>query len=212
MIAREKVFRPGDGPWRALVTVYLTSVLAANFMAAKIIALPWGLACTVGALAIPPLYTVTDLLNEIYGKQCTKRVVAMGVWANIIMAGFAVLFGYLPTSPTGASQEAFRAIFGLSFRVVNASLAAYTVSSYLDVAIFSAIRRATNERHLWLRQTVAVLVAQAADSVVFMTLAFAWRLPWRVLALAAVVEYVVKIVATPVRTLLSYVILKRIRS
>lgn len=198
--------------WRVLVAIYLGALLSANAMAAKLIDVFGFAAVTVGAFAIPLVYTVTDLLNELYGKVATRRVVWMGFEANCVLVGFSLIFNVLPAAAIGAPQYAFAAMFGFTWRVVIGSQAAYLTSSFIDVEVFSYVRERTNDRHLWLRQTCAVLIAQAADSVIFCTIAFAGVVPWKALPIIALTEYLVKISATPFRTLLSYVILKRLRA
>lgn len=206
--------RPGDRVWRVLVTLYIGALLSANAMAAKLVDVFGIAAVTVGALAIPLVYTATDLLNELYGKHCTRQVVFMGFGANLVLVGYSLLFAMVPAAPVGASQAAFMAMFGITWRVVLGSQVAYLASSMLDVEVFDRVRAMTKDRHLWLRQSVAVLIAQAADSMIFTVLAFAFApgVPLKVLPLIAVTEYVTKIVVSPLRTVISYYVLRRIRS
>lgn len=206
-----RVWRSGDRTWRVLATLYLGALLSANAMAAKLINVFGFAAVTVGALAIPLIYTVTDLLNELYGKTVTRQVVWMGLGANLVMVAYSLVFGALPAAPAGASQEAFGAMFAVTWRVVLGSQCAYVTSSLIDVEVFSYVRERTRDRHLWLRQTCAVLVSQAADSTIFTIIAFAGVVPWQLLPVLALTEYLVKVVVTPVRTALSYAILERLR-
>ncbi len=53
-----------------------------------------------------------------------------------------------------------------------ASLIAFLCSQTLDVWIFSRLRKATNEKHLWLRNNVSTCTSQLIDSAVFVGIAF----------------------------------------
>lgn len=189
-----------------LITLYLAGILSANATAAKLVNL-WGVAVTTGALAIPLVYLTTDLLNELYGPSATRSVVWMGFWANAILAGFSRLCLWVPASTLGASQGAFEEVFLSTPRIIAASMAAYLVSSLVDVWVFHALRVATQDRHFWLRKNGSTVVSQAIDSGLFVLVAFAGVLPWGVMLAMATGQYLIKMVAAPLGTPLTYLVL-----
>lgn len=214
LVTFEAAARPravGDRHWRALATLYLAGILSANALAAKLFEVG-GVAVTAGAMAIPLVYLTTDLLNELYGARAAQAVVWMGFWANAVLVAMTLLVGAVPASPLGASQQSFDAVFEVTPRVVLASAGAYLASSSLDVQLFALIRRLTGERHFWLRKNGSTAVSQMADTFIFVTVAFAGVLPWAVLLPMMVGQYLVKMVAAPLGTPLSYAVLRLVRN
>jgi uncharacterized integral membrane protein (TIGR00697 family) len=53
-----------------------------------------------------------------------------------------------------------------------ASLIAFGASDFLDIYIFSKIRKAFGQKRLWLRNNVSNIISQAIDTILFMTIAF----------------------------------------
>lgn len=195
-----------DRAWCLLVSLYLSGIVVANAMAAKLLEL--GVATlTVGALAIPLVYLTTDLLNELYGPRATRAVVWMGLVANVVLVGLTQLAIVMPTSAVGATQAEFVAVFATTPRIVMASMLAYLISSMLDVRVFALIRTWTGERHFWLRKNGSTFVSQFVDSVMFVGIAFAGAVPVKVLVPMALGQYVVKVSAAPLGTPLTYLVL-----
>lgn len=201
----------GDLRWRVLVWLYLGGILSANAMTAKLMDLGYGISVTSGAMAIPLVYLTTDLLNELFGPRVTRQVVWMGLGANVVLVVMALLCGAVPASQLGVPQAVFHAMFGITPRVVVASMTAYLLSSMLDVWIFHRLRRLTRERHFWLRKNGSTAVSQLVDTATFMAIAFAGVLPWSAMPGMLLGQYLVKMVAAPLGTPLSYVVLRLVR-
>jgi uncharacterized integral membrane protein (TIGR00697 family) len=73
----------------------------------------------------------------------------------------------VPTSPESPlSAEQFRSVFGWSRRLYVASLSAYMVGQLLDITVFTALRRVTKHRMLWLRATGSTVASQLIDTAV----------------------------------------------
>ena len=69
-------------------------------------------------------------------------------------------------------QAAFAAVFGQGMWIIVGSLVAFLLGQLIDVRIFHRIRRATGERHAWLRATGSTAVSQLIDSFVVLYIAF----------------------------------------
>ena len=69
-------------------------------------------------------------------------------------------------------QAAFAAIFGQGMWIIVGSLVAFLLGQLIDVSVFHRIRRATGERHAWLRATGSTAVSQLIDSFVVLYIAF----------------------------------------
>lgn len=196
-----------DRAFLILVSLYIGGIVSANALAAKLFVVA-DVHVTAGALAIPLVYLTTDLLNELYGPHVTRKVVYMGLVANLVLLLMTLLCRWVPASPYGASQEQYEAMFAITWRVAIGSTLAYIASSLLDVWIFHRVRRWTGERMFWLRKNGSTFVSQFVDTGIFILIAFAGSMPWSALWAMWLGQYLVKVSAAPLGTPLSYGVLK----
>lgn len=189
-----------------LVALYTGALVAANALAGKLFVV-FGVHVTSGALAIPIVYITTDILNELYGRSVTIRVVWMGLLANIVLVLMSLAAGWVPASPYGAPQAAFDSMFAVTPRVVLGSSVAYLVSSLLDVQAFVMIKKWTSGRWFWLRKNGSTFFSQAVDTTIFVVIAFGGIVPWWTLAGMGLGQYLVKVSMAPIGTPLSYAVL-----
>jgi uncharacterized integral membrane protein (TIGR00697 family) len=122
------------------------------------------------------------MLSEFYGRAAARRGIMLGFAAMVLMNLFMLTgLGYQPLDPAAvgpdlawaaANHDAMAALFIPQSAIVIASLSAYLVSEFADAAIFQRLRRATDGRHLWLRNTASTMVAALIDNTVFSLLAW----------------------------------------
>lgn len=121
---------------------------------------------SVGMLAFPLTFVLTDVLNEFYGPRGARRVTFLGLGAAAFAFAIINVALALPPSPKGLPDDVFAAVFGWSRRLYLASLSAYLLGQLADITVFAALRRVTGERLLWLRATGSTILSQAVDTVV----------------------------------------------
>lgn len=207
-----------------LCAVYVTSLVMANVLGVKLFSFATGwqapglghelkIEHTVGMLAFPVTFLLTDLINEYYGNRAARRAAyvafAMAFLAFLLIA-IARTFPTLEGIPGTATAAAFENIFGSATLMYLASLVAFLVGSLLDIAIFAWFKRRTGGRLVWLRATGSTVISQMFDSLL-VTWLFFWGFPALlgqqraplafVLATAAtgyVLKFVISVVLTPV--------------
>ncbi len=160
-----------------VLSLYIFGVLVAEMMGAKTFPLfnaSWlHLNASVAIFVLPLLFTLTDVVVEVHGRQRARSMVLCGLVTVCLLLLFSMLATQLPPSPRFAGTEhAYDTIFGATARIASASLAAFAVSELLDVAVFSRLRQKMHKRALWFRNNASNFVAQLADSAVFIFLAF----------------------------------------
>lgn len=159
-----------------LVAVYIFCIAFSEFMGAKTFPLltwPIKLNASVAIFTIPLIFTINDIVTEVYGKERARSIVRSGLVVIALILGFSLLATHLPASKRFMeSEEAYDHIFGKSARIAFASLAAFTVAEFMDVFIFSKIREKLGKKNLWLRNNLSNFASQGFDTVLFMTLAF----------------------------------------
>jgi queuosine precursor transporter len=122
---------------------------------------------SVGMLAFPLTFVMTDVLNEFFGPARTRLVTFVGLGAAIFTFTLINIAIALPTSPESPLPGAtFATAFGSSRRLIIASLSAYLIGQLLDISLFTLLRRVTRHRMLWLRATGSTLGSQLIDTLV----------------------------------------------
>ena len=113
-----------------LVALYIFGVMAAQLMGAKTFPLAdvsWlHLNASVAIFLMPLLFTLTDVVTEVYGRAKARRMVRLGLMVVVLQLVAAVAFTALPASARYAGSEtAYDSIFGTSIRFAFAGLAAF---------------------------------------------------------------------------------------
>ncbi len=163
-----------------LIALYMLCILTSELMGAKtfhIITLgSYTLNSSVSIFLFPLIFTINDIISEVYGKERTKSIIRAGLIMIVFLVLYSVLATLLPASNRFAGTEAaYDTIFGVSIRFSIASLIAFISSEFLDVYVFHKMREKFGSTKLWLRTNVSNFVSQFVDTIVFMLLAF-WAL------------------------------------
>ncbi|HVS78881.1 MAG TPA: queuosine precursor transporter [Candidatus Saccharimonadales bacterium] len=160
-----------------VLALYIFGVITAELMGAKTFKLTdfsWAhLNASVAIFVLPLLFTMVDVVVEVYGRARARSMVYSGLVVVVLLIVYAALTTGLPASSQySATEPAYDTIFHASIRISAASLAAFAVSELMDVAIFARLRDRLKGRALWLRNNITNFVAQFFDSAVFLALAF----------------------------------------
>jgi queuosine precursor transporter len=160
-----------------LVALYIFGIMVAELMGAKTMQLTqfsWlHLHASVAIFVMPLLFTITDVVNEVYGRARARRLVRIGLMVIVLQLCTSLLFTALPASARYAGSEgAYDSIFGTTVRFALASLLAFAISEMMDVVVFARLRERMGKRGLWLRNNASNFVSQFFDSTVFIVAAF----------------------------------------
>lgn len=182
-----------DFKLKILIGLYATATVVANITAAKLVSC-CGLLFPAGVFFVAISFLMTDVISEVWGRREAAQAVWVGWTAAIFAAIATALTVYLPPAPFWKLQQAYASLFGLVPRITLASLITYLVSQHHDVWMFHLIKVKTGGRHLWLRNNISTMLSQAIDTVLFITLAFSFTVPWNVLLGMMLGQYVVKVI------------------
>ena len=120
------------------------------------------------------MFLVTDIVAEVIGKQVARKFIYFGISAMLFVLIITAISVWLPADPSRAffSQEAYAGIFGVSIRIMIASIIAFLMAQYHDVWAFHFWKEKTKGKLLWLRNNLSTFASQFIDSTVFMFVAF----------------------------------------
>jgi len=177
-------YRYFDRIMALFVTVLLVSNIASS---AKIV--DWGvslfsipLAFDAGTLLFPISYIFGDVLTEVYGYRCGRRVIWTGFFCSLLMSVSLWIVGILPSEVNweiNVGQQAFYAVLGgvSSGAIVFASLIAYWVGEFSNSFVLAKMKIFTKGRWLWTRTIGSTLIGEGVDTILFVSLATILRVP-----------------------------------
>lgn len=160
-----------------LISVYIFCIAVAELMGGKTFPLinifGYQLNASVAIFVLPLIFTINDMITEVYGKERTRSIIRSGLFVIGLILLFSILVTNLPPSLRFEKTEgAYDTIFGLSARIAAASLTAFALAEFLDVFIFAKIRQRFGKKALWFRNNASNFASQFIDTFVFMFLAF----------------------------------------
>lgn len=134
---------------------------------------PLQLNASVAIFVIPLIFTINDIITEVFGRERTRSIIRSGLVVIALILLFSLLATALPPSKRfELSESAYDIVFTYSARIALASLTAFAIAEFLDVFIFARIRERLGKSKLWLRNNASNFISQFVDTTVFMTLAF----------------------------------------
>ena len=125
---------------------------------------------SVGIIAYPLTFLVTDILSEIYGSRRANQVVFAGLLASVFTTGLVELADLAPAPSSGSAARPSTRVFGLSKVAVFASMMAYLTAQFIDIRLFHFWKRVTKGKHLWLRNNASTITSQIVDTFVVLAL------------------------------------------
>jgi len=160
--------------------LFATCLLISNILATKILMIgPW--AAPAGVLIFPIAYILNDVITEVWGFGKARLIIWTGFAVNILAVLFFTAGIVIPGAPFWQNQEAFATVLGNTPRIVVASLSAYLIGSFLNAFVMSRMKVLTKGKGFSGRAIVSTLVGESADSLIFITIAFAGIFPFGVL-------------------------------
>lgn len=206
------------GRWYpAVVALLATSLVVSNIIAVRLISvrLPGAIEMTLPAAIVlfPIAYIVGDVLTEVYGYAAARRAIWIAFGCNLLAVIAIWIAGLIPAAPFWTAQvyenpeqadQAYQAILGFTPRLLLASFLAYLMGEFLNSFVLAKLKLRTEGRYLWMRTIGSTLVGQGADSLIFITVAFAGILPGSALTTAILSQWLVKSAYEALATPLTY--------
>jgi uncharacterized integral membrane protein (TIGR00697 family) len=173
--------------------LFATCLLISNILASKIMMIgPWS--APAGVLVFPMAYIINDVMVEVWGYQKTRLIIWIGFGVNVLAVLFFTLAIAATAAPFWNGQDAFASVLGNTPRIVGASMLAYLLGSFLNAFVMSKFKVLTKGKGFSLRAVLSTLVGEGADSIIFITIAFAGIFPFKVLLIMIVTQAIIKTV------------------
>ncbi len=163
-----------------LIGLYVTFVLVAQVLAAKISAFDLGFNTFFGpsgVLVFSITYLLTDIVNEKFGRKETQKMILIAFVSQIAMVFFFWLGVKFPPAPFWTIQETWEQIFNLVPRITLASWVAFLITENFDAYVYSWFKKLTKGKYLWTRNAFSSIPALLLDSLIFIPIAFFGVMP-----------------------------------
>jgi len=163
-------------PFMFMGILFIVCLIVSNLLETKILMLG-PVTTTAGLLLFPVSYIINDCISEVWGYKKARLVIWAGFAMNFMVVGVAQIAVVLPAAPFWEGGESFNFVFGMTPRIVTASLCAFLVGSFLNAYIMSKMKVSSSGRNFSLRAIVSTLAGEGADSLIFFPLAFGGLIP-----------------------------------
>jgi uncharacterized integral membrane protein (TIGR00697 family) len=199
-----------------LVMVFITCLITGDLIGGKLTSVhlfgeEW--VFSVGQLAFPVTFILTDILNEFYGRKVVRRVTLLAFCMVGITLGFVYWADAMPWFPvattsewTGVNPEAFHRVFTQATRIQLASMAAFLIANFVDISVFFMFKKLTRNRFLWLRATGSTAISQLIDTIVISALVWGDKLGFDAYVTIVITSYLLKLTAAIVVTPVIYAV------
>ncbi|NNL88735.1 MAG: queuosine precursor transporter [Marinicaulis sp.] len=157
-----------------------------------------------GILFFPLSYVLGDVLTEVYGYARARRVVWTGFIAALFMSFMAFVVVALPAAPGWEGQEAYEEVFGLTPRIVFASMIAFWAGEMANAYVMARMKIWSQGKHLWRRTIGSTVVGQGVDSILFYPIAFLGVWTTGQVFTVLVTNYVLKVLWEAILTPVTY--------
>ena len=177
--------------YTVFTALFCGSLLISNVLASKIFVIG-NITLPSAVIVFPLVYIVNDVLTEIYGFQKARNAILLGFVINLI-AVIAYKFALLLPSPEYIDVAAFNTVLGSTSRVLIASFAAYLIGSLVNAYVMVKLKK-WNDEHLMFRCVMSTLAGETLDAIIFITVAFAFTMPFSQMLMMIVVQAMFKTV------------------
>lgn len=163
-------------PFMIAGIIFVVCLIVSNLLETKVILLG-PVTATGGLLLFPVSYIMNDCITEVWGYQKARLVIWCAFAMNFAVVGVAQLAVYLPAAPFWEGGEHFNFVFGMTPRIVAASLCAFLAGSFLNAYVMSKMKVSSGGRNFSLRAILSTLAGESVDSLIFFPIAFGGIIP-----------------------------------
>jgi len=130
------------------------------------------LAVEAGIFGFLLLVALSSAVAEVHGRKTADSLVLVGFVPLLVSMALIQIVLKLPADPGmyPPAVDAFPIVVGQSGRMMLAGLISYGTSQFLNVTIFSALKKGRGL--LWLRAAIASVLSQIVDTLLFISISF----------------------------------------
>jgi queuosine precursor transporter len=135
---------------------------------------------TTAILLFPLAYILGDVITEVYGYAGARKIMWVGMAANLLMAAAYALSVAIPGIDPDFDRMYAR-VLGQVPRLVLASMVGLWAGQFVNAYVMSRMKVWTAGRFLWTRTIASTLFGESVDTAFFAVIGFAGVAPWGVI-------------------------------
>ncbi len=164
-----------------------------------------------GIIFFPLSYVLGDVLTEVYGYARARRVIWAGFAAVIFMAVMSWVVVALPPADIWNGQAAYEEVFGLTPRIVFASIVAFWAGELANAFVMARMKIWTSGKMLWTRTIGSTIIGQGVDSLLFYPIAFLGVWQTEAVITVLITNYILKVLWETLLTPLTYLVVNSLK-
>lgn len=193
-----------------LTGLNVTLLLVSDFTGARIIGLG-GVGVSVTVLYFPLTYLIGDLLTEVYGYACSRRVIWISAGCSLLGSSIAAAQLTVPGAAYTGTDAAYQAVFSVSPRTALAGLVAFFAGDIANSYVLAKMKLWHQGRHLWARFVASTVAGEGINTLLFYSIALEGVLPRRLLVLSVLAGWSLKAAVEVVLLPLSYWVVRYLK-
>ncbi|WP_139413778.1 queuosine precursor transporter [Chlamydia abortus] len=143
----------------SLILILSNLVAASRLVITSYFTIPGGL------ILYPATFVISNIVNEVFGPEKTRRMVLSAFAGNIFSLVFLYLVSFLPASSPDI-EHAWHTLFDISPIVFIASFVSFSVAQQLEILSFSFLKHRFPNTPAWLRNNTSTLLSQMIDTFI----------------------------------------------
>ncbi len=197
-----------------LLTLFLvlnvTFQLISDATAAKIVLL-FNFGVSVTVLYFPFTYIISDIITEVYGYACARRILWYTLFASVLAGIFYQIAVAVPAAPFFDDGPAYKTVFGVIPRVLVGGWLAIFIGDISNNYVLAKLKVLTNGRFLWLRIIASTVVGQFLNTAVFYVIALGGVMSGNVLFKGIIAGWIMKTMVETLLTPVTYLIMNKVK-
>ena len=194
------------------MAAFVAILLLSNIIGAAKLSTVAGFTFGAGILFFPVSYVLGDVLTEVYGYARARRVIWTGFVALLFMAVMSFVVVAMPPAASWNGQAAYEEVFGSTWRIVVASIAAFWAGDFVNSFILAKMKVLTKGRMLWARTIGSTIFGQGVDSLIFYPVAFLGIWSTEAVLTVMVTNWALKIAWEALLTPATYFVVNRLKA
>lgn len=188
----KKQFSTKQGIFEVLIAVFIAATMLANVLAGRIWTV-WGdWTLTGGVFIFPISLVVGDILGEVYGFKAIRKVAIIGFIISGVSVLIYTLINLLPNPvwfDDGA--QAFKLVLGNTPRAFIGGLTAFLLGQLVNGKVLVHMK-GRGDNPFWLRALISTILGEFVDSIIFVVIMFAFRMPIQEMLMMVLLQTVFK--------------------
>lgn len=176
-----------------LAVIYITLALATLVFDLKIFSF-LGFPMAGGVLLFPVVFTLSDVITEVYGYQISRQLVWLLIGAQLFFGISVGLFAHVPIAKPVISRDIYfnQTLSPLLIMVLGAPII-ICISSFLNIYVLSKFKLLLKGRYFWSRCVFSSAMGDAVCSIMAIFWMYARAVPITQVFLLVTTAYLMKI-------------------